>query len=432
MKLNHGLPENFELGVVKTDEDLEELIQFNEAVHKADDPEELKRAIENLPGFSREMNIYARDTDTGQIVSSLNAIPSIWTYEGIQLRVLELGWVGTLPEYRRRGLVRALYHHWERMFFKDAFDMSVITGIPYYYRQFGYDFVIPMDQSVSLTINQIPDCGKDDPPDYMNLNIRDAEASDIYDMMRLFDEHASSLLVTVPRTRELWEIQEHWQRVFDMVFSSKVITSGTKTVGYFRYLQNREKDLKTPHRAVVRVVESSIESYDAVMRTLQYLRKTATDLGLFRILVTGPSTNNLCRVATSLGGIEHRGWKYQMRIPHMDKFLMRIAPALEHRLSQSMFKGLTRDVFVNTYQHCYKMSFNAGRLEKVEDIGMPEVEQYHDVRLAPLSFARLVLGANNVDEISSFNIDSLVSPSWRLLMETLFPKKESSVYYYMC
>jgi hypothetical protein len=427
-----SLPDNIELDVVKTDDELEELIEFNAQVHHEDDPEELRRVLENLPGFSREMNFYARDTNTGKIVSSLNAIPSMWSYDGVPIRNLELGWVGTLPEYRRQGLIRALYGLWERMFFEGDYDLSVIQGIPYYYRQFGYDFVIPMDRSVSLTINRIPPAKKDETPDFMSLEVRNAKQSDIEAMMALFNAHAKRLLVTVPRTQEVWEVQEKAQTIFDRKFSTKVVTSDGEVVGYFRLLLNSDENLKEPHNAVVSIVESSLPTYQAVRRTMEFLRQRASDLGLFRVVVTGPTTNNLCRFASSLGGVEQRGWKYQIRIPHMDKFLNRIGRVLESQLESSMFQGLTQDVFVNTYQHCYKLSFKSGLLEHVVDIGMPETDQYRSIRLVPLDFARLVLGVNSIDEISGFNIDSIVSGSWRLLMETLFPKKESSVYYYMC
>jgi predicted acetyltransferase len=50
--------------------------------------------------------------------------------------------VGTLPGYRGRGLVRAQFevvHQWSAA---RGELLQAITGIPYYYRQFGYEMAV--------------------------------------------------------------------------------------------------------------------------------------------------------------------------------------------------------------------------------------------------------------------------------------------------
>ena len=168
------LPDGYEFGVVHTDEELEELISFNSNIHDKEDGEELRRQIETLPGFSRELNFYIRDIDKDIVVSSLNAIPSMWAYEGIPLRNLELGFVGTLKEYRRKGLVRALYEHFDELLQVGEYDISTIQGIPYYYRQFGYDFVLPMDRTLWMTVDQLPTIEETTQPEYMKIQIRES------------------------------------------------------------------------------------------------------------------------------------------------------------------------------------------------------------------------------------------------------------------
>ena len=51
--------------------------------------------------------------------------------------------VGTRPEYRGRGLVRAQFevlHEWSA---QRGELMQVIAGIPWFYRQFGYEMALP-------------------------------------------------------------------------------------------------------------------------------------------------------------------------------------------------------------------------------------------------------------------------------------------------
>ena len=82
------------------------------------------------------------DRRSGTIVSSLNLIPQTWTYGGIPFGVGRVELVGTLPEYRRRGLVRRqmeVVHAWSAA---RGHLAQAITRIPFYYRQFGYDMAL--------------------------------------------------------------------------------------------------------------------------------------------------------------------------------------------------------------------------------------------------------------------------------------------------
>ncbi|MBY8998433.1 MAG: GNAT family N-acetyltransferase, partial [Candidatus Thorarchaeota archaeon] len=125
------LPEGYEFGTVETDDELEELLKFHTIVHPDDDPDELRRQIDKLPGFGRKLNFYIRETTKNIIVCALNAIPSTWCYDDVPLRNLELGWVGTLKEHRRKGLFRSLYTHFEKLLQDGEYDISTIQGIPY-------------------------------------------------------------------------------------------------------------------------------------------------------------------------------------------------------------------------------------------------------------------------------------------------------------
>lgn len=426
-----NLPDGFEFGIVQTDEEVEELLKFHSIVHPDDDTEELRRQIDYLPGFGREMNYYIRDLEKDLIVSALNSIPSIWNYENIPLQNLELGWVGTLKEYRRRGLNRLLQTHFDSVLFNGKYDLSTIQGIPYYYRQFGYDFVIPMDRTVWTRTNQIPPFDTNKPPEYMKLKIRLAEKKDIPAMMELFDEHNRDLLVYVPRSKELWEIQEKYKRQFENEFLTYVVIDSSKTIGYFRLVKNISKD-SSPNKSTMNVIESSIPTYDGVLRVSQFIREEALQSNVPLLSSQGPSCNTLSKVMENFGGYVGDGWKYQIRIPNMVEFLKKISPVLEKRLEGTMFEGITYDVAMNTFQNCYVLKFINGKIVDVTDLGPQEVDENRAFRSPPLDLVRLVLGVYSIKELKQNNIDFIVSSSVRLIVETLFPKLESAIYLYFC
>lgn len=425
------LPDGFEFGFVETDDEVEELVKFHSIVHPNDDQAVLPRQIDNLPGFGREMNYYLRNLDTGQIVTALNSIPSTWMYENVPLRNLELGWVGTLKEYRRQGLNKLLYTHFDKLLYAGKYDISTIQGIPYFYRQFGYDFIIPMDRIIWIRTNQIHPIDENNPPDYMKLNIRLAEKRDIPSMMNFLDELTTDLLVYASRSRELWEIQEIMKKQYENDFQTYVVLNGSNIVGYFRLVKKID-DSEFPNKSTMTVIESSIPKFNGVLRVLQFLYAEAVHDNIPLIGSQGPSFNTLSKVIENSGGIGNPVWKYQVRIPTMTALLEKISPVLERRLIGTLFEGFTYDVIMNTFQNCYMLKFVNGKIVEVSNLGPQEVNENQTFRAPPNDLVRLVLGAYSIKELEYNNIDFIVRGDVRLIAETLFPKKESSVYYYFC
>ncbi|MHA2058275.1 MAG: GNAT family N-acetyltransferase [Candidatus Thorarchaeota archaeon] len=427
------LPDGYEFGSVETDEELEELLSFHTIVHPDDDPDELRRQINKLPGFGRKLNFYIRDKAKNVIVCALNAIPSTWYYEDVPLRNLELGWVGTLKEHRRKGLFKSLYTHFDKLLQDGKYDISTIQGIPYYYRQFGYDFVIPMGRTLWLTVDQIPTIDEKTPPSFMQLNIREATSDDIDDLMKLYDEHNRPLQVYTGRNRDLWNVQEETKREYDKEFQTIVLEDENGVQGYLRFvlILSTEAGMHGSGNAI-QVIESRIQSFTGVRRALQFLRTKALEHNIYRIGVSGPATNNLSRIALDLGGHIRGGWKHQIRIPSMFRLLRSIQPVLEKRLMGTMFEDLTEDLALNTFRNCYLLKFVNGKIESITDSGMQEVDENRRFRSPPDDLARLVLGAYSIDELSYNNIDFIVSNGLKSLIQTLFPKRESCIFYYMC
>ena len=95
-----------------------------------------------LPGFQPGDFTLVEDTNTDAIVSMLNLIPQTWSYGGIEVGVGRIELVSTHPDYRRRGLVRAQMDAVHEISAKRGERMQVISGIPWYYRQFGYDMAL--------------------------------------------------------------------------------------------------------------------------------------------------------------------------------------------------------------------------------------------------------------------------------------------------
>src|SRR5512147_1683119 len=138
--LRHGSPE-----------DADALCAFNARIH-GEDEEDGKRVAawtrdliaRPHPTLKPEDFTIVEEAATGKIVSSLNLIPQTWSYEGIEFGMGRPELVGTLPEYRNRGLVRTQFEEIHKWSAERGHMVQGITGIPYYYRLFGYEMALDL------------------------------------------------------------------------------------------------------------------------------------------------------------------------------------------------------------------------------------------------------------------------------------------------
>ena len=68
----------------------------------------------------------------------------------------EMGLVASDPEYRKRGLQRILNNEFDKRIREDGYHLTAIEGIPYFYRQFGYEYSVPLDEWAALPIQKLP------------------------------------------------------------------------------------------------------------------------------------------------------------------------------------------------------------------------------------------------------------------------------------
>ena len=141
------------------------------------------------------------ETATGRIVSSLVLISQTWTYDGIPFKVGQPDIVSTAPEYRRRGLVRAQLEEVHRWSAARGELAQGITGIPWYYRRFGYEMALSLDAArVAYRVN-VPNLNDGEPE---TLLFRPAETGDLPFVMAMYEQSAARSLVAAVRDEALW------------------------------------------------------------------------------------------------------------------------------------------------------------------------------------------------------------------------------------
>jgi GNAT superfamily N-acetyltransferase len=425
-----GLPAHLGDGLllraVRTTQDVQRLAHFNGFVNQ--DP-----AVGALthswlggshPAVALPDFLYVEDTEKGEIVSTLGLLLQTWTYDGIPLRVGQVELVGTHPDYRSRGLIRAQIEVIERMLEARGCALSCVEGIPYFYRQFGYEYAIPLGSCAKLSLEQVPALaeGREEPVAIRRMNAD----TDVHSGMALYGAHAAELCVVSVRHESLWRFQEAAPAGIPQPLETYVVEDNQDIIGYFRVRKNMWGPLLEFAEGSARPSGQLGGSQGSWMAVLRFARELAAQRNYPELCFALPRTHPLVTVARYLGAESERQYAWQIRIMDHADFVQRIAPALEVRLAKSLLAGFSGSLNINTMPSRIRLQFNDGRLVSVRD-GADQEDPW-GLRMPPLLLTQLLLGYRSCQEIMECHLDASVRPAARQLVDVLFPKTESFIY----
>ncbi len=203
-----------------TSEDAEALAKFNKEIHSEDewDAKGLEDwTLDLISGESPTVGLgdftLVEDTRTGEIVSSCCLISQTWSYEGIPFKVGRPELVGTKKAFRRRGLVRQqmdILHQWSEA---RGQLVQAITGIPYYYRQFGYEMVLNLGGGRSGYKTHVPKLNGDQEEPF---TFREADKADIPFLMDTYNHGCQRSLVYAVWNKHLWRYELTGKRQYNL------------------------------------------------------------------------------------------------------------------------------------------------------------------------------------------------------------------------
>lgn len=422
-----------------TRDDAERLSAFNADIHRGHGAPAPDRAIaiwtrdlleRPHPTLHPEDFTIVEDTRTGAIVSSLNLISQTWSYAGIPFGVGRPELVGTDPAYRRRGLVRAQFDVIHRRSAERGQLVQGITGIPWYYRQFCYEYALALDGGRGGAATELPR-----PVDVTTepYQIRPATADDVPLIADLDEQGRRRCLVTAVRDAAIWlhEIEGRSAGGADLLSFQVIEEVGGQPLGYLAHsasvlgdalnLAAIELRPGVPWPAVTPVV-------------LRYLRATGeraaeqSGAGGFRTVSARlePAHPFLQAAGVHLPRlIEPYAW--YIRVPDVPAFIRQIGPVLESRLAFSAASGYTGELRLCFFRDGLRITWGAGRLTAAE----PWPEASYDtcsVSFPDLTFLQLLFGHRSLAELRQTFADCVVrSDEARLVLEALFPPQQSQV-----
>jgi len=327
-----SLEDGLVLRTAADERDVERVAEFNGAIHGPGVASMTHNLFIHHPNTRPKDLIFVEDERSGQVVSSLCLIPWNWCYEDVNIPAGEMCIVGTLEAYRRRGLIRAQVEYFKRRLRERGCLLSHIQGIPHYYRQFGYEYALPLEGGLRLETRHVPD-----PPD-APFTFRLATRADLSTLMRLYDDAARDLAIHAVRDEATWQyLLAHADGTDTECENWLIQDADGRIVGYMR--------LPKDHFGEELVVcEVSRLGFEAALAALHHLKTLVTERDEPGIRLNLPANCTLMQLARSLGTHDLGAYAWQIHVPDVAALLRALAPVLERRVAGSPFAGLTRDV----------------------------------------------------------------------------------------
>lgn len=369
-----------------------------------------------------------QDTHADKIVSAMCLIPQTWTYAGIPFGVGRPESVATDPDYRRRGLVRAQFEALHASSRAMGHLAQAITGIPWYYRQFGYEYALDLGGGWLAYLANVPQLKEGESEPY---HIRPMTIADVPFAAPLFERECARSLVACPRPDQMWRyLLTGCSPASIAAQPFRIIeTPQGRPVGYFSASREMWQNMYMLVELAVVEGQSLRACMPTVLRELARMAQAeaaAQKKAVTALLLAFGQDHPVYQAIPDMLPRARLPYGWYIRVADVPAFLRHITPALEARLAQSVMAGHTGELHISEYIQGVRLVFENGKITTIE-AWKPDVGNEGDAAFPPLSFLRLVLGQKALSELRAFYADCWAKDEADVLLNILFPPHYSYV-----
>jgi GNAT superfamily N-acetyltransferase len=374
-------------------------------------------------------------TASGVTVAAACLMAQTWRYEGIPLPVGRPEIVAVAPEYRDRGLMRAIF---ALLHARSAArgDLALgITGIYHYFRQFGYEYALDLSGGPDVALSALPALEADAAEPYI---LRLATVADIPRLMALYERQSADAAVSTGIDAAYWRWQLDGLAAADMERPAvhMIVAAGDAAAHPCGYVVTarlrpllREDDLEVLALAVEPETSLPVLA-PSLLRALGALPPAVPEAPLARLVFSlGRSHPIYALFGPRLAPTLRRRYAWYVRVPNLPGFVRHVAPALERRLATSPAAGYSGALHLDFYRGGLRVVLERGRLVAVEEWRVPPRGEAQ-AGFPALVFLQLLFGHRSLDALRDAYPDVWTADDTsHAVLEGLFPARPSWVQY---
>lgn len=411
--------------------------------NKEDDPSDewMELAVHQLMSGKHPLmgtNDYGLVEDTNKkdnpIVACVCLLYYTWQYQGISFPVGRPEIVATNPDYRNRGLIRKIFAMVHARSATSGHLMQAITGIPYFYRQFGYEYALELGGKRVVYTSLIPKLKEGETEPYY---LRTATSEDIPHLMECYDhQHANSMMLALqPESYHQYRLNEWQMHSIKQGISPCQVFVDSKTNQVLGYATLGEKRSSAsyylwslnfaPHTNIQALAPSLLRGIAAHGEKVPQTRKDIEPLSEIHFELG--SQHPFYDVLGALAPKSEQPYAWYIRVPDLPAFLKKITPVLEQRLADSPLFGYSGELKLHFYRDGVRLAFEKGRVTTIESWRPPIYEPDTSAAYPPLVFLQQLTGYRSLQQLRSAFPDVWATDEAALLLTILFPARFSSV-----
>ena len=334
----------------------------------------------------------------GRVVSVLGLFPGKTRIGSITVQSAFIEFVATTKDFEGRGLVRRQLELAHQRSSERGDLAQWMVGIPYFYRQFGYEYAVPTPATIDLAA---PRAGA-----ASDLAFREATIADADSILALQDHMAASAMVVAEHDPLLWR----WY-LASPVYRVILAERRGEPVGMMRIYD----DDGTP--LVFDVAAGDPATFLALVAEAAGPDASAT-------VALRPGLEDF---VSGLGEAENDGYAYYVRVPGPIALLEAIRPELNHRLAEAELTLDDGQLLLSFYRSSVRFALTAGQLGAATPGGTVQAPvSQGGSGIPPDLVAHLILGPLGALELEQRYADVLLGKQ-RELMDVLFPPQTVDV-----
>jgi len=324
------------------------------------------------------------------------------------LQAGQIDFVATASGYGRRGLMRGLIDEAHVRCAARGDALQIMLGIPYFYRQFGYSYTVPIPVT-----HEVPPDAKLEPP--TDVLVRRATGDDLPALQALQEEAQRGADVAMPHSSHMWR----WLMKAATV-ELRIAEEGGMPAGMSRL----KRAPGAPDELVVaEVAAPTVEVARALLADARSL------VGGSAISVVDRPAGALAHVLAEVGRHSYGGGadEYLIRVADPVVLLDALRPTLSARLNASAFGRGSGELLVSFYRRSAVLRYEGGAVTHVAAApGEQAPVSEGGAGVPPDLVADLVFGPHGALELEATHADLNLGRQ-RALMETLFPPLRADI-----
>jgi predicted N-acetyltransferase YhbS len=335
--------------------------------------------------------------DGDRVVSTATLLDETLILDGLAIPADQVELVATERGYEGRGLVRALMAWAHRRSAARGHLVQVMIGIPYFYRQFGYQYAIRMPRTRAVV---------EVPPSSDGFVVRPAELRDVGAMSRLEDATQQAYDLRMPHSAACWR----WLLARDGSAQLLVERDGTAVA---------TARITPPDEEEVVLGEIAATEPGAALALVAY----AHGLGTGRELAVKERTGSVGGDALEpfLAPPPQQAAAYYVRVRDPVRLLDHLRPVLSARLAQPGLADGDGEVLLSFFGSHVRLRQHGGTIAGIESGGpMQAPASAGGAGIAPDLIGALLFGPYGIGGLAERHPDVYPGPH-EALMRALFP-----------